>query len=50
MQGIGFKELAFAVYSVTDFVKARQFYGEILGLKETVCLGKVMILDGWNMI
>ena len=39
MKGIGFKELAFVGYSVTDFAKAKTFYGEILGLKETVCLG-----------
>ena len=38
-KGIGFKELAFVAYSVTDFVQAKNFYGEILGLKETVCLG-----------
>jgi predicted enzyme related to lactoylglutathione lyase len=40
MKGIGFKELAFIGYSVTDFAKARKFYGEILGLKETVCMGE----------
>jgi predicted enzyme related to lactoylglutathione lyase len=40
MKGIGFKELAFVGYSVTDFAKARRFYGEILGLKETVCMGE----------
>lgn len=34
MQGIGLKEVAFIGYAVTDFTKARQFYGEILGLKE----------------
>jgi len=34
MQGIGIKELAFVGYPVTDFGKARKFYGEILGLKE----------------
>ncbi len=34
MQGIGLKEVAFIGYPVTDFVKARRFYGEILGLKE----------------
>lgn len=40
MNGIGFKELAFVGYSVTDFAKAKAFYGDILGLKETVCLGE----------
>lgn len=40
MKGIGFKELAFVGYAVTDFAKAKAFYGEILGLKETVCLGE----------
>lgn len=34
MSGIGMKELAFVGYPVTDFVKARKFYGEILGLTE----------------
>lgn len=34
MKDIGFKELAFVGYPVTDFAKARRFYGEILGLKE----------------
>lgn len=38
MNGIGLKELAFVGYPVTDFAKARKFYGEILGLKETVAL------------
>lgn len=38
-KGIGFKELAFVAYSVTDFMQAKNFYGKILGLKETVCLG-----------
>ncbi len=36
MKGIGLKELAFVGYPVTDFAKARNFYGEILGLKETL--------------
>ena len=36
MKGIGLKELAFVGYPVTDFAKARKFYGEILGLKETM--------------
>ena len=36
MSGIGIKELAFVGYPVTDFTKARQFYGETLGLKETM--------------
>ena len=36
MNGIGLKELAFIGYPVTDFARARQFYGEILGLKETL--------------
>ena len=40
MNGIGFKELAFVGYSVTDFTKAKEFYGDILGLEETVCLGE----------
>lgn len=39
MSKIGFKELAFVGYSVTDFNRAKKFYGEILGLKETECLG-----------
>ena len=34
MNGIGLKELAFVGYPVTNFAKARQFYGSILGLKE----------------
>ncbi|MBE2181240.1 MAG: VOC family protein [Chthoniobacterales bacterium] len=38
MKGIGLKELAFVGYPVTDFSKARQFYGEILGLKESLAL------------
>jgi predicted enzyme related to lactoylglutathione lyase len=37
MHGIGLKELAFVGYAVTDFAKARQFYGSILGLKERDC-------------
>ncbi len=36
MNGIGLKELAFVGYPVADFAKARQFYGNILGLKETL--------------
>lgn len=36
MPGIGLKELAFIGYPVTDFAKARAFYGDLLGLKETV--------------
>lgn len=36
MNGIGFKELAFVGYPVTDFARAKKFYGDILGLKETV--------------
>jgi predicted enzyme related to lactoylglutathione lyase len=36
MNDIGFKALAFVGYPVTDFARARRFYGEILGLKETV--------------
>lgn len=35
MKGIGLKELAFVGYPVTDFARARAFYGEILGLRET---------------
>jgi predicted enzyme related to lactoylglutathione lyase len=34
MKGIGFKELAFVGYPVTDFKKVKRFYGDILGLKE----------------
>lgn len=37
--GIGFKELAFIAYPVTDFKQAKNFYGDILGLTETACLG-----------
>ncbi len=33
--GIGIKEIAFHGYPVTDVAKSRQFYGEILGLRET---------------
>jgi predicted enzyme related to lactoylglutathione lyase len=36
MKGIGLKELAFVGYPVTDFSKARKFYGDTLGLKETI--------------
>lgn len=36
MKGIGLRELAFVGYPVTDFIKARRFYGDILGLRETV--------------
>lgn len=36
MNNIGLKELAFVGYPVTDFNQARRFYGEILGLKETI--------------
>lgn len=36
MKGIGLKELAFIGYPVTDFTKARSFYGEVLGLNETI--------------
>jgi predicted enzyme related to lactoylglutathione lyase len=39
MNGIGLKELAFVGYPVTDFDRARRFYGEILGLKETITFG-----------
>lgn len=35
MKGIGLKELAFVGYAVTDFVKAKRFYGDILGLQES---------------
>jgi predicted enzyme related to lactoylglutathione lyase len=35
MSGIGFKELAFVGYPVTDFSRARRFYGVVLSLKET---------------
>lgn len=31
---IGIKETAFTGYAVTDFARARKFYGEILGLPE----------------
>jgi predicted enzyme related to lactoylglutathione lyase len=44
LAGIGFKDVAFFGYAVTDFKKAKRFYGDILGLKETVCLG-----DGENI-
>jgi predicted enzyme related to lactoylglutathione lyase len=36
MNDIGLKELAFVGYPVTDFAKARRFYGQILGLEETI--------------
>jgi predicted enzyme related to lactoylglutathione lyase len=36
MKGIGVKELAFVGYPVTNFAKARTFYGDILGLKEAL--------------
>jgi predicted enzyme related to lactoylglutathione lyase len=36
MKGIGFKELAFVGYPVSDFEQARRFYGGILGLHETL--------------
>lgn len=36
MKGIGLKELAFVGYPVTDFTQARKFYGDILGLQETL--------------
>lgn len=32
MSGIGIKEVAFIGYPVSDFEKAREFYGETLGL------------------
>jgi predicted enzyme related to lactoylglutathione lyase len=35
MKGIGFKELAFVGYPVSDFAVSRKFYGDTLGLKET---------------
>jgi len=35
MNGIGIKELAFVGYPVTDVAKSRNFYGTVLGLKET---------------
>lgn len=38
--GIGFTEVAFFGYSVRDFKKAKEFYGSILGLRETVCMGE----------
>ncbi|MEX0330726.1 MAG: VOC family protein [Puniceicoccaceae bacterium] len=38
MNGIGLKELAFIGYPVTDFDQARNFYGKILGLKETMVM------------
>lgn len=34
MYGIGFKELAFVSFPVTNFPKNRKFCGGILGLKE----------------
>lgn len=39
MSKITLKELAFIGYPVTDFAKAREFYGEILGLEETITFG-----------
>lgn len=39
MTGIGLKELAFVGYPVTDFTQARRFYGEILGLQESITFG-----------
>lgn len=39
MSNIGLKELAFVGYPVTDFSQARRFYGDILGLKETISFG-----------
>lgn len=39
MKGIGLKELAFVGYPVTDFARARRFYGQILGLRETITFG-----------
>lgn len=36
MSGIGIKELAFTGYSVNDIAESRKFYGEILGLKESL--------------
>ncbi len=35
MKGIGLKEVAFIGYPVTDFAKAKAFYGGLLGLRET---------------
>lgn len=40
MEKIGFKELAFIGYSVTNFAESKRFYGDVLGLKETCCLGE----------
>lgn len=40
MNKIGLKELAFVGYPVTDFAAARRFYGDILGLKETITFGE----------
>jgi catechol 2,3-dioxygenase-like lactoylglutathione lyase family enzyme len=34
MSGIGIKEVAFVGYPVSDFDQAREFYGELLGMKE----------------
>ena len=45
MNGIGLKELAFVGYPVTDFDRARRFYGEILGLKETITFGEKDAID-----
>ena len=45
MNGIGLKELAFVGYPVTDFDRARRFYGEILGLKETITFGDKDAID-----
>lgn len=38
MKGIGVKEIAFVGYPVTDMERARRFYGEILGLEESLVL------------
>jgi predicted enzyme related to lactoylglutathione lyase len=34
------KEIAYSCYVVTDFVRARAFYEEVLGLKNTMLYGK----------
>ena len=36
--GIGVKEVAFVGYPVTDMERSRKFYGEVLGLKESMAV------------
>jgi len=39
VSGIGIKEVAFIGYPVTDMPRARDFYGRVLGLRETWAIG-----------